>query len=50
MVQAVRAFEEHRQRISGAACRRRAERYSAERFRSEFSRFVAGAWAQWNKA
>jgi glycosyltransferase involved in cell wall biosynthesis len=50
VVGAVRTFEEHGRRISAAACRARAERYSAERFRKEFADFIAEAWARWNQA
>jgi glycosyltransferase involved in cell wall biosynthesis len=44
---AVRSFEQERARISEGACRDRAERYSAVRFRSRFSELVDGALAQW---
>jgi glycosyltransferase involved in cell wall biosynthesis len=47
---AVRTFEEHREKISAAACRAQAERFSAARFREEFTKFVAGAYAQWRRA
>jgi glycosyltransferase involved in cell wall biosynthesis len=50
VVKAVRTFEEHGERISAAACRSRAERYSAERFRKEFMDFVADAWQRWSQA
>lgn len=44
---AVRSFEQNSHRILGAACRRRAERFSAQRFRSEFAAFVAQKHAEW---
>jgi glycosyltransferase involved in cell wall biosynthesis len=50
VVTAVRMFEEQGTRISAAACRARAERYSAARFRSEFTDFIARAWAGWSQA
>ena len=50
VVDAVRMFEEQGTRISAAACRARAERYSAARFRSEFTDFIAKAWAGWSQA
>jgi hypothetical protein len=50
VVDAVRMFEEQGTRISAAACRARAERYSAARFRSEFTDFIARAWAGWSQA
>jgi len=50
VVTAVRMFEEQGTRISAAACRARAERYSAARFRSEFTDFIAKAWAGWSQA
>lgn len=40
---AVDAFESHRADFTPQACRANAERFSAERFRSEFSAFVAQA-------
>jgi glycosyltransferase involved in cell wall biosynthesis len=49
VVNAVRMFEDHRQRISATACRTRAERFSAARFRGEFTDFVSGAYAQWRR-
>ncbi len=49
VVDAVRTFEDHRQRISAAACRARAERFSATRFRTEFTDFVTGSYAQWRQ-
>lgn len=50
VVNAVRTFEEHAARISPIACRLRAERFSAERFRTEFTGQVRGAYAQWRQA
>jgi len=50
VVDAVRMFEEQGTRISAAACRARAERYSAARFRGEFTDFIARAWAGWSQA
>jgi len=44
---AVNLFEENAARIVPAACRARAEQFSTERFRSEFSGFVARKYAQW---
>lgn len=41
---AVRAFEKQRQRFVPAACRENALRFSAERFRAEFYRFVTQSW------
>jgi glycosyltransferase involved in cell wall biosynthesis len=49
VVSAVRAFEEHAQRISAAACRTRAEQFSAARFRREFTDLVTGTYAQWRQ-
>ena len=49
---AVQQFEAHRDRITSAACRSNAERFSAERFRREFGDYVneryrafAGRWS-----
>ena len=47
VVSAVRSFEDHGAKISAVACRTRAERFSAARFRREFTDLVAGAYAQW---
>jgi glycosyltransferase involved in cell wall biosynthesis len=47
IARAVRNFEENAQRISAQACRARAERYSAARFRSEFTGFVTRKYAEW---
>jgi glycosyltransferase involved in cell wall biosynthesis len=49
IVEAVRRFEANRQRISPAACRARAEDFSAARFRGEFESFVERAWTDWQK-
>lgn len=46
---AVRTFEANSQRISPDACRRRAERFSPERFREEFTAYVAEAYAAWRE-
>lgn len=47
IAQAVHDFEAQSGRISEAACRRRAEQFSAARFRSEFSAFVGREYAAW---
>jgi glycosyltransferase involved in cell wall biosynthesis len=47
VVQAVRSFEGNQARIGAAACRKRAELFSAARFRSEFSELVARRYAEW---
>jgi glycosyltransferase involved in cell wall biosynthesis len=47
IVEAVKAFEESGGRISSEACRLRAERFSAPRFRSEFRAFVERKYAAW---
>jgi glycosyltransferase involved in cell wall biosynthesis len=47
IVRAVKTFEENAHRITAAACRARAEKYSAARFRSEFTAFVTRNWAGW---
>ena len=44
---AVRSFEGNEHRITAAACRRRSERFSAPRFRAEFSAFAVQAYAEW---
>jgi glycosyltransferase involved in cell wall biosynthesis len=46
---AVRTFEAHAQRITPQACRARAERFSAPRFRAEFMDFVTGKLAEWQQ-
>jgi glycosyltransferase involved in cell wall biosynthesis len=50
VVDAIRTFEDHRERIPAAACRKRAEGYSTARFRKEFKDLVADAWKQWARA
>lgn len=47
--EAVRVFERNEQRISTAACRTRAERFSADRFRSEFRGLVERKYADWRR-
>jgi glycosyltransferase involved in cell wall biosynthesis len=49
VVAAVGAFEASSGRITAAACRRRAEQFSAARFRSEFTAYVARASAEWRQ-
>lgn len=44
---AIRAFEDNAHRITAAACRERAERYSATRFRAAFTAFVERRYAEW---
>jgi glycosyltransferase involved in cell wall biosynthesis len=44
---AVKTFEAHAPRISAPACRARAERFSAARFRAEFTGFVTRKYADW---
>lgn len=44
---AVRRFEAEAGRFSAQACRRHAEGFSAQRFRTEFSEYVEGAWRVW---
>lgn len=41
---AVRVFDEHPERFQAAVCRENAERFSTERFRSEFSNYVHTVW------
>ena len=48
VVGAVEAFEASGSRISAEACRRRAERFAAPRFRTEFRGFVENAYAAWS--
>jgi len=48
VVDAIGRFEAQESRIKPAACRARAEKYAAARFRREFTEFVAGACAQWH--
>jgi glycosyltransferase involved in cell wall biosynthesis len=47
---AVRTFEGNVQRISADACRARALRFSAERFRAEFAGFVTRHYSDWLQA
>ncbi len=47
VVEAVMTFEEHAARISPDACRRRAERFAAPRFRAQFRAFVEQSYARW---
>jgi glycosyltransferase involved in cell wall biosynthesis len=49
VARAVREFEASAQRITPQACRERAERYSAARFRSEFMDFVRRKTAEWQR-
>jgi len=49
VVAAVHEFERNEARIQAAACRRRAERFSAERFRAEFAAWVARRYARWRQ-
>jgi glycosyltransferase involved in cell wall biosynthesis len=49
VVQAVHDFEAHGGRISEAACRTRAEQFSAERFRAEFASFVGESYRRWSE-
>lgn len=44
IAEAVRTFERHRSRIQADACRENAQRFSAPRFRDEFSAFVVAQW------
>ena len=46
---AVRSFEQHAGRISAEACRARAERFSAARFRADFMDFVTRKLAQFRQ-
>ena len=46
LADAIRVYETKRDRITAAACRANALRFSTERFRSEFSRYVSGAWGE----
>jgi glycosyltransferase involved in cell wall biosynthesis len=49
VVAAVRTFEDNAARISAQACRVRAERFSAARFRAEFMDFVLRKYAEWQR-
>lgn len=46
IVDAVRTFETHRSHIDPAACVANARRFSPERFRDEFDRFVRARWSE----
>jgi glycosyltransferase involved in cell wall biosynthesis len=46
---AVREYEANAQRITAEACRARAERYSAARFREQFAGFVTRKYAAWQQ-
>lgn len=45
--QAVAQLEADLPRYSAPNCRANAERFSAQRFRSEYTQFVEGCWADW---
>lgn len=49
VIEGIARFEENAGRISPRACRDNAERFSAERFRSEFSAFVDTHWANFRQ-
>lgn len=49
VVRAVRSLEENAQRITAQACRARAERFSAARFRAEFMDFVVRSYEQFRQ-
>ena len=49
VVAAVDVFESNRHRISAEECRRQSERFSAERFRSEFAALVGRSWVEWQQ-
>ena len=49
IVAAVEEFERNRLRITAVSCRRRAEQFSAARFRTEFLDFVEKRYAQWRR-
>ena len=49
IAEAVRSFEKQRQRFAPAACRENALRFSAERFRAEFQRFVTQSWDDFSR-
>lgn len=46
IAEAVRTFEEVREKITSENCRRNAERFSVERFRREFTDYVTRAWEE----
>jgi glycosyltransferase involved in cell wall biosynthesis len=47
--QAIQKFERERGRITPEACRRNALRFGIQRFRSEFSDFIAQEWANFSR-
>ncbi len=47
VVAAVRTFEARGQAITAGACRRRAQQFSVERFRAEFTAYVEKACTEW---
>jgi len=49
VVQAVEKFEKYSATISADACRKRALRFSAQRFRGEFTAFVERAYGEWSR-
>ena len=49
VVAAVREFEKHASRIQAAACRRRAEQFSAARFRAQFKALLERRLARWRE-
>jgi glycosyltransferase involved in cell wall biosynthesis len=49
VVQAIATFERSSSMIQPAACQANARRFEVERFRAEFSAFVAEALVEWNK-
>jgi glycosyltransferase involved in cell wall biosynthesis len=48
IIKGITAFEENQTRISPRNCRLNAERFSSERFCSEYTRFVENSWQQFN--
>lgn len=46
IAEAIRIFEEVHEKITPENCRRNAERFSTERFRSEFAAFTTRAWSE----
>jgi glycosyltransferase involved in cell wall biosynthesis len=50
IIAAVNAFEQESARILPLACRDNASRFTAERFRSEFSAFVDAAWGRFKQS
>jgi len=49
IVGAIETFEANRTRIASAACRTRAETFSEQRFREQFSALVEGYWSEWQE-